>query len=53
MPEIAKLMPLDAQLEKILVQKAATPVPVHKTLVEVASAMAVDKPNGAVLEKSS
>ena len=53
MPEIAKLMPLDAQLDKIQIQKAATPVPVHKTLNEVASAMAVDKPNGVVLEKSS
>ncbi len=53
MPEIEKLMPLDAQLDKIQVQKAATPVPVHQTLDEVALAMAADKPNGVVLEKSS
>ena len=48
MPEIAKLMPLDAQLDEIQIPKAATPVPLHKTLDEVASAMAVEKPNGVV-----
>lgn len=52
-PEIAKPLPLDNVLDKICIQKAATPVSVPRTLEEVAQEMSYGKPNGVVLEKSS
>ena len=50
---IAKLLPYDDLLNKIQVQKAATPVPGRTDLDGVARQLSTMKPNGVVLEKSS
>ena len=49
----AHLTELDELLDKIQVQKAATPVPGRTELAEVGKAMDAVKPNGVVLERSS
>jgi len=51
--EIMQLMPHDDRLEKIVVQKAATPSPGRGTVEDAAAHLAHAKPNGVVLEKSS
>ena len=51
-PEIAKLLPYDALLDNIQVQKQATPVAARQPLEELAEAFKYLKPNGVVLEKS-
>jgi len=52
-PELIKLLPYDSDIDKLQVQKAATPVDKSNTLEETARAVANSKPNGVVLEKSS
>ena len=52
-PEIAKLIPYDDLLDKIQIQKAATPVPGKTTLDIAAENLARMRLNGVVLEKSS
>jgi len=53
MPEIAKLLPLDDSMDKIQVQKAATPVNAPSDLEQAATELQRVRPNGVVLEKSS
>ena len=50
---ILKLMPFDDLLDKIQIQKAATPVPARSDLEDAAKQMAQSRPNGVVLEQSS
>jgi hypothetical protein len=50
---LAKLIPYDDLLDKIQVAKKTTPVPGRVDLDTVASRLAVARPNGVVLEKSS
>ena len=50
---ILKLMPFDDLLDKIQVQKAATPVPARSVLKDVATQMSQIRSIGVVLEQSS
>jgi hypothetical protein len=50
---ILKLLPYDDMLDKIQVQKAATPVPGRTAVEDAALHLAQLKPNGVVLEQSS
>ena len=50
---ILKLLPCDDLLDKIQIQKVATPVPGRSNLDDVAVRLSQTKPNGVVLEKSS
>ena len=50
---ILKLLPYDDMLDKIQVQKAATPVPGRTEVEDAALSLAQLKPNGVVLEQSS
>ncbi|CAK0901015.1 unnamed protein product, partial [Prorocentrum cordatum] len=52
-PEIMRLVPLDNELDKIQMQKAATPVPRPDGLQEAAEILETAKGNAVVLEKSS
>ena len=52
-PEIIKLLPLDGLLDRIQIQKSATPVATPGTLEEAAANIDTMRPNGVVLEKSS
>eukprot|EP00959_Pyramimonas_sp_CCMP1952_P197146 4122876-Pyramimonas_sp.AAC.1 len=52
-PEIMRLVPLDNALDKIQMQKAATPVPRPDGLHEAAEILEATKGNAVVLEKSS
>ena len=51
--EIVKLLPHDEELDKILVQKAATPVGGRSDLPRAAELLSQSRPNAVVLEKSS
>jgi hypothetical protein len=50
---LAKLIPYDDLLDKIQVAKNATPVPGRADLDTIARRLAVTRPNGVVMEKSS
>ena len=50
---ILKLLPCDDTLDKIQIQKAATPVPGRSEVEDAALRLAQLKPNGVVLEQSS
>ena len=52
-PEIRKLVPLDNSLDKIQMQKAATPVPMPNGLEDAAALLDSTKPNGVVLERAA
>ena len=52
-PEVAKLLPLDDALDRIQIQKAATPVNAPQDVTQAASELEICRPNGVVLEKSS
>ena len=52
-PEIIKLLPLDKLLDKIQIQKSATPIPTPQNEHEAAANLDVTRINGVVLEKSS
>ena len=52
-PEIAKLLPYDNDIDKLQVQKAATPVDPMASMEATARTLANSKPNGVVLERSS
>ena len=52
-PEIIRLLPLDNLLDKIQMQKSATPVATPQSVEEAAATLDVLRPNGVVLEKSS
>ena len=52
-PEIVRLLPHDDHLDKVQVQKAATPVAGRVNLESVGDSLARSAPNGVVLEKSS
>lgn len=52
-PEIVKLLPLDQLLDKIQIQKSATPVATPQNENEAAATLDVTRMNGVVLEKSS
>jgi hypothetical protein len=52
-PEIAKLLPYDNDIDKLQVQKAATPVDPMASMESTARSLANSKPNGVVLERSS
>ena len=49
---IAKILPMDNDMEKIQVQKAGTPVATPKDLNVVAQELDNSRPNGVVLERS-
>jgi len=51
-PEIIKLLPHDSDLDKIQVQKAATPVPGRADLEGMAATFRETRPNAVVLERS-
>ena len=52
-PEIIRLLPLDDLQDKIQIQKAATPVPIARNVVEAGKQLCVSKPNAVVNEHSS
>eukprot|EP00959_Pyramimonas_sp_CCMP1952_P179750 3758538-Pyramimonas_sp.AAC.1 len=52
-PEIMRLVPLDDALDKMQMQKAATPVPRPDGLKEAGEILLATKGNAVVLEKSS
>ena len=52
-PEIQKLIPYDDSLDRILIQKQATPVPNKCSLETAAANLDNIRPNGVVLEKTS
>ena len=52
-PELIKVLPHDDHLDKILVQKSATPVSGRKDLEGAGDILNITKPNAVVLEKSS
>eukprot|EP00973_Karenia_brevis_P073776 10253074-Karenia_brevis.AAC.1 len=52
-PELIRVLPHDTHLDKILVQKAATPVAGRSDLDGAGRLMSTTKPNAVVLEKSS
>ena len=52
-PEIVRLLPHDDDLDKIQVQKAATPVAGRSDLDGAAQSLSESRPNAVVLEKST
>ena len=52
-PEIVQLLQHDADLDKVQVQKAATPVPGRTDVATAAASLGQGCPNAVVLEKSS
>ena len=53
-PELVRLLGHDSDLDKVQIQKAATPVEGRRqNLEETAAAFAVQRPNAVVMEKSS
>ena len=52
-PEVMRMVPLDDSLEKIQMQKAATPVPRPDGLQDAADILSSTKANAVVCEKSS
>ena len=52
-PELVRVLPYDDHLDKVLVQKAATPVSGRSNLEGAGWELATSKPNAVVLEKSS
>ena len=52
-PELIRILPHDDDLDKVLVQKAATPTAGRSDLEGAGHALSTTKPNAVVLEKSS
>ena len=52
-PDIVKLLPLDQLLDKIKIQKSATPIATPHNEDEAAATLDVTRMNGVVLEKSN
>ena len=52
-PEIIKLLPFDEHLDKIQIQKSATPVEGRSDTASVAQKLGDRCPNAVVMEKSS
>ena len=52
-PEVLRLLPLDNHLDKLQVQKAATPVEGRRNIGKVGDAFAKQRPQAVVLEKSA
>ena len=51
-PEIVRLLPHDGDLDKILIQKAATPADGRGSVEEAGRRLSQAQPNAVVLEKS-